>query len=62
MNENIEEPVVYINAGHLAEAINDLEDLEPKDKRSKIWKEWKNKLNLLMKEYNERFGKMYIMK
>jgi len=50
---------VDITASELQELITEKEENEPKDKRQIIWKTWKHDLNLLMKEYNEKFGKTY---
>lgn len=50
---------VDTTASELQELISEKEANEPKDKRQIIWKNWKHDLNLLMKEYNEKFGKIY---
>lgn len=53
---------VDISCSELQELISDKEENEPRDKRSKIWKVWKNDINLLMQEYNSKFGKTYSLK
>ena len=59
--EIVEVSKVDMTAGELQELISAKEDAEPKDKRKTSWSIWKKELNLLMKEFNDKFGKTYTL-